>query len=200
MIHVFFSLRENINRSRPKTQRPKEWTDHGYALQNSNEPSKIESSEKKNLWQKLKSLLGAKRQVQQPTERTPVVDERPNPDPSNNWDTILSYQTRRTSTNHPQPMSDVATPTRKARDENSIPKSQSQWQRAFKKISENKKAETKRSPILAVGDTGSDNITHGTRPILSGSRMEFWGAEGFRFSPPPVISEPSTEDVWTMSS
>lgn len=200
MFHVFFSLRENINRSRPKTKRPKEWTDHDFALQNSNEPSKTESSEKKNLWQKLKSLLGAKRQVQQPTEQTPVVEERPNSDPSYNWDTILNYRTRRTSTNHPQPMSDVATPTRKARDENSIPKSQYQWQRAFKKISENKKAETKIAPILAVGDTGSDNKTHDTRPIRRGSWMEFWGAEGFRFSHPPVISKQSTDDVWTMSS
>lgn len=196
----FFSLRENKNRSRPKTQRPKEWTDHDFALQNSNESSKSESSEKKNLWQKLKSLLGAKRQVQQPTEHTPVVDGRPNSDPSDHWDTIMSYRRHRTSTNQPQPMSDVATPTRKARDENSIPKSQSQWQRAFKKISENKRAETKGSPVLAIGDMDSDN--NGNRPILGGSRMEFWGAEGFRFSPPSasVISEQSTEELWTMSS
>jgi hypothetical protein len=128
-------------RNPPTAKRPQEWTEHSDTPENSTVHSTSKNSDKKSLWQRLKNITRgkSKEEPQAKSNEEPQAKDKTGTSNSDlgNWDQLL----KDTSDNKPRPMLDVGTPIRKIRNDDSIPKSQSQWQRAFKAISEMKKTE-----------------------------------------------------------
>ncbi|XP_055995323.1 uncharacterized protein LOC125647114 isoform X2 [Ostrea edulis] len=207
-------LGESIRRDRPTAKRPQEWTEHIYTPDNSNVHTTNENSDKKSLWQRLKNINKGKsneeHQAKQKTD-TPTLG-------IGNRGQLLND----TSDLKPRPMLDVGTPMRKIRNDNSIPKSQSQWQRAFEAISEMKKTELNQPkpmnikqmdrkyepvnesasasehgrPKPASDDTDSFWLPtpRNSRPDTRRSGMEFWGAEDFCFDPINSVDMENIQD------
>nr|XP_022292975.1 uncharacterized protein LOC111103791 [Crassostrea virginica] len=220
------SLGKSINRSRPMTKRPTEWTEHTSGPEISTESTKNEKAGKTNFWQKVKNLVKAPSNGEQDIKDKPVHSVESKSDPTKDWEELLRDRKNESSNVQPKPMTNVGTPIRKTREENSIPQSQSQWQRAFQTISEMKRTDANQpkpmdvrqlarsyEPVNQSSAAASDEgrpkpaagaiESRGSRPQTGGSQMDFWGAEDFSFDPSPTGRESQNtkeSDVWTMSS
>ncbi|XP_062569040.1 uncharacterized protein LOC134231139 [Saccostrea cucullata] len=216
-------LGKSIKRNRPTAKRPKDWTEHDNIPEN--ETSSKQNTEKANLWQKLKNVTKAKSNVEHPKT---AKEDATGSNPPSSWESLMDNKLHDVS-NKPRPMIDIGTPIRKNREESSIPKSQSQWQQAFRAIAEMKRTESnqpkpmdlkqmdrKYEPITVNQSSSSEEgrpkpLTENTdlfwlpsprdsRPNTRQSHMEFWGAEDFCFEAAPLdIGSTEDEHSWKMS-